>query len=92
MLKSFYEIDLIQSSATGSIIKRTKMTDVELQELMDQAYNAGKIRSNTPTEENLQLILEKDPQFTARLEEGAIVGGSEPAKVSLKKIIYGVGP
>ena len=88
MLKSFYEIDLTQSSATGSIIKRTKMTDVELQDLLDQAYKAGKIWSNTPTEENLQLILAKDPQFTARLEEGVIIGGCGPAKVSLKKIIY----
>ena len=81
-MKTYYEIDF-----TVSCTKRTKMTDVELQTLLDEAHRANIIPNNEINKEKLIEVLNCDPQFESRLEEGEIVG-SYIVDIDLKEINY----
>ena len=81
-MKTYYEIDF-----TLSCTKRTKMTDVELQTLLDGAYRANIIPNSEVTKENLLEVLINDARFESRLEEGQVVG-VENGDINLKEINY----
>lgn len=83
MNKTYYEIEV-----SSNYTKRTKMTDVELETLMQEAHQAGVIPTSEISVENLLELYTSDPQFEARLEEGKIISGKFPDEISMTKVFY----
>ena len=82
-MKTYYEIDL-----SCNYTKRTKMTDVELKVLLEEAHQEGVIPTSEISTENLLEVFTCDPKFEARLEEGKIVQGSFPAEINIGAFFY----